>query len=69
MLKKRTLLQWSGKFFYVYRLLIKNRSCLTAKTEIIIIIIISNKDKVQLSMGIHSKISFSMRSGLRSNST
>ena len=38
--KKSTLLQWSGKFFYVYCLLIKNRSCLTKNIEIIIIIII-----------------------------
>ena len=40
MFKKSTLLQWSGKFFYVYCLLIKNRSCLTTNIEIIIIVII-----------------------------
>ena len=37
--KEKYQLQWSGKFFYVYCLLIKNRSCLTTNIEIILIII------------------------------
>ena len=36
MLKKSTLLQWSGKFFYVCCLLIKNRSSwLTVSNQIV----------------------------------